>query len=351
MRRDRGERPAGVGAEHQPHVAVERFTGSAVAQPLAVGRIAEERALRLCAPAIAHIGDLKADAPGQTGLLQMAVGQLDGLRVDIRAGNALHARRIKFRTRLFADVAERFHRHAAPRFEGKFAGQPRRAVRHAHGGFDHQCARAAHRIVQGHAGSPWAERDERGGEGFAQRRFAVPSAIAAAVERRAARVEGELGDVAVQRHVDGDGFRILHEPICAIAAAQALDNRFFRDGLTIPHAHQLAAGAFAVHREVSVFADKILPRERADALKERLEAARLKAPHDQQNTIRAAGMQVGAESILKRAEKTRAAVFGLRLNAKARKLAGDKPLQTERGGGNPFKTIHIFLRKQSTCIF
>ena len=34
-------------------------------------------------------------------------------------------------------------------------------------------------------------------------------------------------------------------------------------------------------------------------------------------------MQVGAESILKRAEKTRAAVFGLRLNAKARKLAGD----------------------------
>ena len=155
----------------------------------------------------------------------------------------------------------------------------------------------------------------------------------------------------MQRHVDGDGFRILHEPIRAIAAAQALDNRLFRDGLTIPHAHQLAAGAFAVHREAGVFADKILPRERADALKERLEAARLKAPHDQQNTIRAAGMQVGAESILKRAEKTRAAVFGLRLNAKARKLAGDKPLQTERGGGNPFKTIHIFLRMQSTCIF
>ena len=91
-----------------------------------------------------------------------------------------------------------------------------------------------------------------------------------------------------------------------------------------------------------MFADKILPRERADALKERLEAARLKAPHDQQNTIRAAGMQVGAERVLKRAEKTRAAVFGLCIQTQPRQLAGDNALQTESGGGNPFKTIHLF---------
>ena len=272
----------------------------------------------------------------------MAVRQLDGLRVDIRTGNALDSRRIKFCARLLADVAERFRRHIAPGLDGKLAGQTGRAVRHAHGGFDHQRACAAHGVVQGHAGPPRAERDQRGGEGFAQRRFAVPRAVTAAVERRAAGIERELGDVAVQRDVDGDGFRVLHKPIRAIAAAQAFDNRFFRDGLAVAHAHQLAAGAFAVHRKAGALADEILPRQGAHALEKLLKAARFKPPHDQQNAVGAAGVKVGAESILKRAKKTRAAVFGLCIQTQPRQLAGDNALQTESGGGNPFKTIHLF---------
>ncbi len=55
----------------------------------------------------------------------------------------------------------------------------------------------------GMPGPPRAERDQRGGERFAQRRFAVPRAVTAAVERRAAGVERQLGDVAMQRDVDG----------------------------------------------------------------------------------------------------------------------------------------------------
>lgn len=80
----------------------------------------------------------------------------------------------------------------------------------------------------------------------------------------------------------------------------------------------------------------------AHALEKLLKAARFKPPHDQQNAVGAAGVKVGAESILKRAEKTRAAVFGLCIQTQPRQLAGDNALQTESGGGNPFKTIHLF---------
>ncbi len=96
MRGDGGERPAGVAAEHLPHVMIERFACLAVAQTLAVRGIAQEGAALFRASAIAHIGDFKADASFQACLTEMTTRQLDGFRVDIRTGNALDKRRIKF---------------------------------------------------------------------------------------------------------------------------------------------------------------------------------------------------------------------------------------------------------------
>ena len=91
MAGNRREGKAGVPAQKEPHIAIKRFAGLAVAQPFTVRRVTQESTAFFVKLAISHIGNLERHAAVQPCLMQMAAGEFNGLGIDISAGNALDA--------------------------------------------------------------------------------------------------------------------------------------------------------------------------------------------------------------------------------------------------------------------
>jgi hypothetical protein len=186
---DGGERKAWMTAKEHAHFAIQFLAFLAVAQAFAVGGIAKERTAFAFDLSLTRIPHREGHMSGKTCLLEMTVGQFYRFWIDIRTGDALDARWIECCLGFLTDGSKSINRHIAPAFQCKFAGEPRSPVGHLHGSFNHQRTRAAHRIVQAHAGTPGGEGDKRCCERFAQRRFTVPGAVTASVKRYAAGVQ------------------------------------------------------------------------------------------------------------------------------------------------------------------
>ncbi len=77
--------PAGIAPLEQPQLARDGVGGASAVQTLAIGWIGDKHAGLPGQRHVAQIPHLKLNAPGQSGLPHMASGQLDGLRVYVRA--------------------------------------------------------------------------------------------------------------------------------------------------------------------------------------------------------------------------------------------------------------------------
>ena len=270
---DRGQRPVVMAAHQCGQVATDRLGALFVAQALAIGRVGEENAAGRGQREVAQILPFEGDAPGKACLLNVAAGQLQRLRVDVRAGDVYGARlaRLEQLARLVPRLAHGFLGHEAPALAGELAHQTRRAVQGDEGGLDQQRAGAAAGVVQGQRASPGGEQRQRGGQRLAQGGFAVPGAIAAAGERLTGGIQRDGDHVRVNRDVDLIDCAVLLEPVGAVGAPEPLDHRLLGDRLAVGRAHQRGAGAVGAHGKSAAQGNVVLPWQRLDLLEQLLD--------------------------------------------------------------------------------
>ena len=153
----------------------------AVADSLAIRRVGDNRARLALQNHVAHVHYLDLDPSTQSRLTDMPPGKLNRFRVDVGACDANLALLPLVRTalRLAANAFERRYVGERPFFHGERPPETRRAVERNERRFDQKRARAAAGIIQRLPRMPPAGQNQRGGQRLAQRRFAVPRAIAA----------------------------------------------------------------------------------------------------------------------------------------------------------------------------
>ncbi len=244
-------------------------------------------------------------------------------------------RKIRLRAGVGADILERLRVHAGPFFHIEGAGQPAGAVRGGIGSLNQQRARAAAGIVQWLAHAPGGQPDQRGGGRFAQGGLAVPGAVAAAVERIAAQIQRQPGDIAMQGNVHGIARAGLRQGADMVPLQHTIHNGLLGDGLAIAHAHQLAARAAPGHGDGGVGRQHAFPGGGAHQLKQLLKAARLALGHQQQHAVGTGQPQAGGERPGKIRCKAHAAILRARIRKpQAQQLPLDQPLQPEGRRGN-----------------
>ena len=195
--------------------------------------------------------------------------------------------------------------------------------------------------MQGPSGPPGGKIHQRSGQCLPQGRFAVPGAVAAAVQRVAAGVQRHAHLVLVDGNMDVITLFTFIQPVHFIVLLQPLGHRLLTDGLYIAHAHQLASPALACHREAAAPRDVILPGDRADQLEQLLKAAGLALAHDQLHPVGCAQLQVGAESGIRPAQKAHAALIHRGFKAQCLQFPFYQAFQPKGCRGDPFH--HLFI--------
>ena len=197
-----------------------------------------------------------------------------------------------------------------PLHGGKVAVDAGRAPLGGQRRLDGDGAAAAKRVAEVTAAAVARDVHECGGQRLAQGRRHVRRTVAALVQRRAGRVEVKRGRVVHERELDLIQCAGLGEPADAVAPLERLDDGFFDDLLAVGHGVQRRLQTVALDGEGCVRRQIVRPRQRLDALKERVERRRGEAAQLEQHALTEAAADVHARDVRVRAGAAHAAVFG-----------------------------------------
>ena len=245
-------------------------------------------------------------------------------------------------------------RQAAPRFGGKLAVQPRRAVECRERGFNGDRAAAAEGVAEIAAAAVARNVHDGGGERFAQRSRDLRRAVAALMEPRAARIDIERGLVLHNGELDGEALALFGEPRETVHALEPFDNGLFHDFLAVRHGVERALKRPALDGERAVRGDESLPRQCAHALEELVEGARREPAEDDQNALGKARADVRARDGALVAGEVYAPVFRRNIfHIHMAQLVAERTFQPEqtRRAESEFHVISsdvISIRKDST---
>ena len=152
-------------------------------------------------------------------------------------------------------------------------------------------------------------------------------------KRIAGKIQRDAGKVVHDGDINGIDHARFRQTVHAQLLHQTLHDGFFADGLTVAHAHQLAAHAFAADMDGSVPRQKLLPGNAADQLKKIFKGAHLFFGQHQKHAVCRAQAQIGLVAVQQAAFKTRAAVFGAGGDIHSLEFIGCHAFQTKGGGG------------------
>ena len=196
-------------------------------------------------------------------------------------------------------------------FKAETAVQPGCAAKRNPCGFNGDGAAAAKRVLEGLRAVVARQKQQAGGQIFAQGRFAGVLAVAAFEQGFAAGVD-EDGDVAlVQKGVDADvGARFVDAGALAAVFAEAVAHAVFDFQGGEVEAFHIGAFAFHFHFEGLGNVEPFVPRDVFGGLVDVVFAAVGGARQLQQNAAGGARVQVGAVNVCHRALAGNAAVGG-----------------------------------------
>jgi len=153
------------------------------------------------------------------------------------------------------------------------------------------------------------------------------------VQAHAGGVEEDLDRVLHDGKAQLVGRAGLRHPAEAVLLLQARDGGLLDDGLAVRHRVQLAVEAVTLDGKSSVLRDKLLERERLDALEQLLEAAGLELAEQDHHPLAHAAAEIGAGHVGKFAVKKDAPVLGADvLKIEPAQLVGHQALETEQAG-------------------
>ena len=249
---------------------------------------------------------------------------------------------VKFpRTRLFARILPDGLVQPRPLHGGKVAVDAGRAPLGSQRRLDGDGAAAAKRVAEVTPAAVARDVHERGGQRLAQGRRHVCRTVAALVQRRAGRVEIERGRVVHERELDLIQCAGLGEPADAVAPLERLDDGFFDDLLAVGHGVQRRLQTVALDGEGRVCRQIVRPRQRLDALEERVERRRGEAAQLEQHALAEAAADVHARDVRVRAGAAHAAVFGHNIaQAHMAQLIAERALEPEQARHAQFVVRH-----------
>ena len=292
MRGEHVERPGLQPAEDLRHGAIKGLDFRGPAEPLAVGRIADDAAVLPFAVQIGERALLEVDLLGHAGLLGMMAGQLQGRVVDVRAEDA--------QGQIGQDRLPRRPGGPVPTRPPEWPARPRPRTSAA------SPAPWCGRSSPPRSGScpcrktdrPAADPASRSSTGPA-RRPASPSAApcrpgggsrACAARRRWCRWSASPGSPAARPRWNTWG--PSPEPLDPVGRLEALDDRLLDDLLARRHAGKLRLDRTAADGELAVGRDPLVPRQGPGAIEELAEIRGLEAVQPQQHAVGGAEPQV-----------------------------------------------------------
>ncbi len=181
-----------------------------------------------------------------------------------------------------------------------------------------------------HTRPPGGQLHQGGGQGFPQRSLAVPGAVATAVQRIAGGIQGDAGHIVVQAYINGINSSRFGEGFLMGAAAEPFNHGLLGNGLTVPDAHELAAGALAADVHLGIPRQDGFPRNALHQLKKLFKGTDFLLRKDDQHPIGTAEHQICTEGIQQGTFEPCTADFGLHVrHFQPAQLIGYNAFQSE----------------------
>ena len=271
---------------------IERLDDLRGHQPLAVGRVGHDGAASARCLDAARVRTERLDPLTDPGARDVRTGEFDTGGVNIRRIDLDAGRKPSF-LRFLARRAPDIRRKLREALGGKMPLRPGGDPVGEHRRLDGNGAGAAHRIPEQHFLPRAAVRRHGGGERLAERGGVRLRAVAALMERHAARVDHQRQTVFEEEELQLVFDALLREVREPVVRGEPLDRGFLDDALERGERGQARADAMPLDGESVVPPDPRLERERPHALEHLVKGRRRERPERDIDALRIAQKDIG----------------------------------------------------------